>query len=326
MKLTEAQRKVLSTAQLTANASIADIARGAGMREHVARAALERLQDNQALTAFPVINLYPLGLVEYDIYFSFNDCSQAHRDGFFSSLVNSGRVCWVQAVAGEYEYGFGIAATSPQQASELLDGMSESWGGVFRKRSIITCLRYFLFSSKYLAPSMNSDWRFFEVGPRQGLVKIDEVDRKILDFLANEAITKTSQMARSMGIPASTLEYHLKSLQEKEVLLGFAYSLDLSLFGVQSYRILIQFSGISTQRRQQFREFCQDNPNITVYIDYLGEWDVGLRAEAEHFDEVGKLVEGLRRNFPREVAATSILPILQNNKIIRFRGVLNSQQ
>lgn len=324
MKLTEQQSRVISVAQFQADAPFSLISRQAGVREHTARRIIDSLLEKGVIVPFAVINLYRLGISEFDIYFSLGQETKKKKQIFLNKILSERATCWLQTVSGDFEYALGIAERSPIEATAFLDNISRQFSGnVFINRKVTEVIEYELMRKEFLfkAPV---EVETIKVGGEKTR-KPEVLDARILSYLANERYRSRQDIARGLDVPLSTLNYRLRSLKEKRVLLGFAFSFKLSSFGIHAYRFLVYSSGMGDSR-EKFREFCRLHPNIVVCIEAFGDWDFSLKIEVLNLEDVTKIADQIYSTFPKCVSGISIFAIIREHKTLQFPALISSSQ
>ena len=149
MKLSDKESTVLAAAELRSQAPITLLKKESGLREHVIRHALRRMQERGIIAPVPLINLHKIGFSVYNIFFSSAAEGKTARQGIVKSLVSAPEVMWVGEFGGEYHYGVAFCAKRPANVIEFLHKLSKQHYHMFLDKAVSLTISSTLFPRKY---------------------------------------------------------------------------------------------------------------------------------------------------------------------------------
>lgn len=317
MPLSERDRKVLGSLELHADLPLAQVRKRTGLRDHSIRYALDKLLDRRIITRVPFIDIYPLGLVDYAIYFSIAPEREALTQQLLVYLERSPMVSWLAVHGGNYQYGMAISAQRHSQVTLFLDRLGEKFPDIIVHKALSIRVSLTLFSRKYLVGS-NESIETLTFGNSHVSHSIDEKDHYILRALQNSGTKSLRNIADSLDMAPATLAYRMEQLRRKKVLRGFMYQIDSSRLGLQSFRLLLQLRGMSTTVRSALFDFSKRHPHVCYLIECLGNWDFEIGAEVSRGEEMVELTQNLYRTFGNHVGGIQMLPLFAHRKICNY--------
>ncbi len=315
MRISEKERTILACIEHQAEQSIKETQKQTGLRAHTISYSLNRLKTKGIILGkAPFINLYPLGLTDYTIYFSLPSNSKNSSQNFFDCLMNSPGVSWLAKLGGEFQVGIAICARRIEEVSKLLNEISKNFGNVFYQKSISVRVSFYAFGRKYLRSKSNSPNIL-----RSGLfeysdVEIGEIDHRILSGISNMEFTSQREAARKLGIPISTFQRKIQTLEASGIIEGYIYRLNFSKLNVQTYRFLIYARGINLSLTKRLYEFSKKHPQILHFIECLGAWDYEIGVEVEHSEDATNITQSLYEHFGSEFNSIKTLQIYRHMK------------
>jgi DNA-binding Lrp family transcriptional regulator len=149
-------------------------------------------------------------------------------------------------------------------------------------------------------------------------IELDEVDRKVLSRLNQDARIPTVQIARTVGIPYENAAKRLKRLEESGVIQCYTILPDHVKLGYPRYRTLIKFKNLTEKEERRFFTYCNLNPNIIHHLKVLGNWDLVIDIEVESIEKQRQIIMDIKAKFPEIIQRIEPTYIY---KIDRFRDI-----
>ncbi len=147
---------------------------------------------------------------------------------------------------------------------------------------------------------------------------LDEVDRRILDLLREDARTPNSRLAELAGIAPSTCLARVRGLVERGVITGFTAAVSPAALGL-GIEALISVS-IRTGARQRITEFRDDlehRPEVRQLFFLGGAEDFVLHVAVHDTDALREFVVEQLSAHPA-VASTRTSVVFQHHENLKF--------
>lgn len=318
MRITDKDRAVLSAIQFRANATVAEIRKSCGLREHTVNYHLSRLKEAGIARPVALIDVYRLGFCEYEVYFSLAAEEKKAADRLLKHLSESPRVAWLAELGGGFQHAMTICAQTPREASDFLEGLAKRFGNIFFEKSIASIVSFSLFRKKYLGSSGKPPLEALTLGETPERVDIDETDRRIISTLFRSSYPSHRAMAQASGIARSTIEYRLKKLEEKGVILGYVYFINAAKIGMQAYKVLVYIKGLKEGVNASLYSFAMRHPNVVNFTRCLGSWDYEFTVEVQDPREMITFSRLLHDEFGGQLNSAQILPVFKQSQSANF--------
>lgn len=130
---------------------------------------------------------------------------------------------------------------------------------------------------------------------------IDEIDRKILDLLQENARLSNAAIAEEVGLNASSVYERVKKLEKRGIIKGYVAVVDAEKVGrpiMAFVRLTASAAGGNDylQAREQLAELCRQDPDILECHSVTGSESYILKIRITHPNALEDLVARLRAN------------------------------
>ena len=278
MKLNGLTRRALVYSDLRADLSYSDIAKALGCREHSVRRALSQVLSDRYFSRRASFNLFRIGLVEFNIYLTFNSETLASREKILSSLEKAPGVKWIQELASGHHTLIGFLAPSARDVSIFLDSLGDTHGNFVFAKSVSTVASYHFFGRRYLDSNARKPKCIDAVD--EGVADtLDVIDRRLLREMTSENFQGVADLSRRLKMPASTVQFRINRLKKEGVLLGYTYNLIRLPQGIHAFRVHIYTRGNSANILARLKKMAFSDPSIVYIVKCLATWDYEVVVE-----------------------------------------------
>lgn len=314
MKLNEDERQVVACMHFSADMSLREVARKTGLREHVVRHCLQKLLDKKVIKYRTFVNPYAAGLCEYVVFIGTQLMPPLARQLLLTALLESSHITYVGTVGGDYHLAVMIVARDIREVSAFVDSLSLAVNGAAFEISIATCVSVTLFHPKFLGVG-KSETTSISYGTTEKVADLDALDHQVLHALGSAPGSSSNQIAKALGVPASTISYREQSLKQKGVLVGKGLSVQPFNDGYFAFALQVSAGSMPKATRDIFREFCSEHPAISYLIEALGVWNFQVGARLQDSRTVTVLVDDIQRRFAPHVSRISVIPVYEALKL-----------
>ncbi len=130
------------------------------------------------------------------------------------------------------------------------------------------------------------------------------MDKVLLNELMRDSRRSIRELARKLGIPASTLHDRVKKLVKRGIIRGFTVVLDEAKLGY-TVKALILVNVDGKHILEVEREIAR-HPNVQIVLDITGEFDVAILVVFKSISELDNFVKELLKNPYIKQTRTSI--------------------
>ncbi len=317
MRLTSAQTKIIVAAQLNADASLTKLRGRAGVREHTIRYTLDRARMRGVIERRHFINLFKLGYLQHEVFFSLSSEQPGVREALLPHLKASDKISWIGRLGGDYQYGINICSRDVTEAVNFFDALSVRYGRAIIEKNLSLRVALTYFGNRYLAPTVKPAPPLRYQSTTE-LVTIDQTDHRLLAALTSDGDASGHELARRLCIPQSTVDFRLKKLKSSGVIVGSYYALCGEQIGIQSFLCLIATRGIGSGFRDKALAFCAAHPEIVVCIESIGSWDFEFVIDALSSEEAMRTSEQILDYFGRDINWLKVIPLFGYPKVHEY--------
>lgn len=317
MKLSPRDREVILKAQLRASEPLSRLKKGLNYKEHTVRYSIQRCLETNIIAPRVFVNLNRLGFNQYEVFFTLSSDKKQSRSGLIKSLVASDYISWFGQLGGDFQYGLNMVARNIGEVVSFFADLSEQFGTVFMEKAFAERISLQYFGSKFLS-SRTRPAGMLSYAATTDKVEIDDTDRRILSAVTKMGERSSRRLARELSLPQTTVDYRLRKLEEKGVIVGYYYHLQAQELGLQSFLLLVGMKSISVKAISEFNAFCARHPNVLLLIHSLGSWDFEVWIDTETAVQATAIVEQLYDAFGHELSWIKILPAFQVLKVAEY--------
>ena len=139
---------------------------------------------------------------------------------------------------------------------------------------------------------------------------INEIDRKILNIIQQDARIANAEIARQVGLAPSAVLERVKKLEERGVIRGYAAELDAAQldFGLTAF-VAVRTNDCCSETDK----FLAEIPEVLEVHDVAGEDSYLLKVRAKSPEDLARLLRERLRNVPN-IASTKTTIVLQTIK------------
>jgi Lrp/AsnC family transcriptional regulator for asnA, asnC and gidA len=126
---------------------------------------------------------------------------------------------------------------------------------------------------------------------KSGEIKLDHIDRKILEILQDNAKTPYAQIASQLGISEATVHLRIKKLSSIGVIKRFQAIVDPEKVGRKVTAIIGVVA--SPQKYSQVLKELEKMPEIVEIFDVAGEYSTLLKVRAKSKEDLARILDDI---------------------------------
>lgn len=296
-KLDLKDRKLLFALDFHARDSNSVIAKKIGLSKQGVDYKIRNLMKKGVIRGFvPIIDASRLGYFYGRMFIKFHNLTKKKETEITKELVADKAVMWILKIEGPYDFAFATWVRSLKELKQISERLSERFGNYIKEKRESVGIRLAHFQSRYLIGTSKSEQIVFEEPTT--LVEIDELEKEILRALSKDARTSLVNIAKSSGISAKVVAYHLKKLKEEKVLLGYSPIIDNDLIGFTFYKVLFYLKNVTKEEFDRFRSYLKGCPEIMYIVEEVGITDMDFELMLPSGESVFDFVDKIRFEFP----------------------------
>ncbi|MDD5339781.1 MAG: winged helix-turn-helix transcriptional regulator [Candidatus ainarchaeum sp.] len=112
-------------------------------------------------------------------------------------------------------------------------------------------------------------------------VKLDKTDYKILAELDFNSRLQSLKIAKKLRLSRNIVDYRIKQLQEKRVILAFNAFIDPAKFNLISWKVYLRFQNLAPQKEKEILDYLNNHRRVWWIIRCAGAFDLMFCVLAE---------------------------------------------
>lgn len=315
--LTEVERKILPELELNAELPSTDLAKRLNLPVHSLRYAVQRLLAKGVIVAYPFIDVHPLGYRISNLYFAVDAGAVATRNRLLSAIKENPQVSWIAELGGEYNYCASFVTRGDREVLDFIESLSAAVPHAITRKTVCQQLNLSLFPAKFLNPGCPRK-SAISWGEDSEIFDADDTDYRVLQKLMEGGFQSNRNLARALGLPASTVDGRIEKLRKAKIFKGVVYLRNTQLMGTVEYKIFVSVFNRSAVIRRKFYDFAVAQPNVITFVELIGAWDYEIGVEVESPSAVSGVCDALRLTFGAELSRVDVVPLLRELKVACF--------
>lgn len=153
---------------------------------------------------------------------------------------------------------------------------------------------------------------------------LDLKDKKILYELDQNSRQPSSKIAKKVGLPASVVNYRINRLATKGVIKRFVTIINYARFGLATYKVYLQFQGLSREKEEELVDYLMKNPKINYIAKYSGQWDLVFAVYTKSVADFSSIMDNFLNQYSTFIL-NKVITILVDVEIYKRDYLLNKQ-
>lgn len=290
-------RKLLFALDFHARDSYSELARKIGASKQVAEYRLKRLEQQGVIRGyFTVVNIHRLGYLYCRVFFSLQNRTEAEEKAFLDYLKSNKQVFWLFLTHGTYDVLVVYWAKMPLEFQLFVQSCMTRFGNIikYRQETIVTNVAHF--QDKFLVNSIKTE--VLNLAETESIIKLDDVDRKILRMLSLDARSPLTGIAAKVDLSAVAVARRIKLMKKSGIILGYRPHIDHLKIGYGYYKMLLNISTPSEQNLRKVKSYLTQQPAVVFIIEGIGlpsdiDTELMLRTPLELHDFIQKMRKAL---------------------------------
>lgn len=294
-------RKILYQLDLNSRQSFSQISRKLGQPKTKISYRIKQLQKKGIIKNFyTVIDSFKLGYISFRIYLTFENINQRIQNEIIQYFVDDTYTWWVGKTEGRFDIVIVLWVKNINDFYAFWEKTLSKYRKYFDKQifSVYTQLHHYRYS--FLLDDLNKvDRNKFEITGGGKLVNYDDIDMKILRFLADNSRIETIKIAKKLGITSKTIQKRIKRLKNLNVILGYRIQIDYSKLDYVYYKLDIDLNDYS--KKNSLISYIKYNPHLIFIDKTTGMADVELEFYVKNLQHILEIINDIIDSFPNLV-------------------------
>ena len=119
--------------------------------------------------------------------------------------------------------------------------------------------------------------------------QLDEIDKKILDFLVENTRTPFTEIANQMGISAGTVHVRVKKMEDAGIILGSSLVINYKKLNY-NFTTYVGLLLSKSNKTQEVLKILEGIPNVTELSVTSGKYNIFCKIRAKDTDDAKRII------------------------------------
>ncbi|MEK6973597.1 MAG: winged helix-turn-helix transcriptional regulator [archaeon] len=297
VELDSIDSKILHQLDLNARMPISLIAKRTSLSRMVVEYRINKMLELGVIRAFATqIDPAKFGLSSWKVYVRLHNTTAELENQIMDFLAANPQVWWVVKCYGQYNLLYSVVGESYYEFYKSLIDFHNRFGEYILEENINNHLEPEFSSRGYLSdenPVMVC--KPFLVKPEKS--DSDSIDFKILKVISVNARLSAVEIAKKTGLSPRVVDYRMKELIKKKVIVYFRLVLDVNKIGRDYYKGLVYLKNTNSKNMERLIGHLKLNKEITQWGKTVGPWQLEIESESRNFKEYNLTIEALLNKF-----------------------------
>jgi len=279
---------------------------------------IKRLEKSGIIKKYiTAIDVFMLGYRYHHILLKFSNTKPAIEREIVLSLKGSRFVAWLTVCEGYWDVNLTVATKNDSELTSFLNAFLEKYGDFISEKQIFIGTEIHYFKRSFLTGKEAG-----EVVSITGKKKIelDEKDNDLLKVLSSESRMPAVQLAQKLESTPRVVNYRIKKLKEKEIILDMRIMTDFAKLGYKFYKIWFSLKGMDGKRWQKLLSYCRKTEMIIWATKLIGYYDFSIEMEVKDVNEFRSVLEGIKELFSENINRHESLLMFSEEKMTHLPG------
>jgi len=319
IKLDLKDRKLLYELDNNSRKSASQIAKKIGLSPEVVNYRIKRLEKEEIITQYQlIVNLSTLNILQFKICLSFQHIKSEELNKIISKLKLEENIKWIISSKGSWDLILSCETDSMESIDKLKNQILSKFGNHINKKALSILIEAQTYNRDYLIEDKSLLSKSRIIMKKSNLVKIDDLDLKILKSLAENARKPIINIASELKETVRIINYRIKQLEKNKIILGYKIALNYKKLGLKFFKIFIYLDNPKEERIKSLTTYLKQNKNTIHDVKVLGNWDLEPEFEVQTEEEFNKILEEIKDQYSDIIKNIEIITISKEHKFVYF--------
>ncbi len=294
IKLDLKDRKILAELDRDARQPFSHIARKVKISKELLHYRINRLEKLGVIESYyPIIDNSKLGLLTFRVYLRLQAITPSKRSEIINYLKQQKNVWALALLSGNWDIVLVMGSRKLSIVYDILDAFLAKYKSSISSYNIATYTNIYHFIRDYLLDEKRvAPYKIFGLSQQ---ADYDKTDEQILGILAKNARISLLDISKAIGKTPEAISYRIKQLEKKQIILGYAVSINLEKVGYLWYKADISLTDM--KQLNTIIGYCSQHPYITQVNRPLGSSDVEIEVYARNLQHFLSIMDELQNTF-----------------------------
>ena len=297
-KIDRNDRKILYELDKNSRQSIQSIGRKVNLHKNVVLHRIKKLEESGIINNyFTMIDTSKLGYRSYRLNLLFQNTNEEIISDIINHFVKYKNTWWAVSTKGIYDFSAAIWVKNIEEFQQFWKHTLRKYHMFIREQTFSLYLELFSLRPSYLLIDkyQESDIAKYDIVLGSNSVHIDDIDKKILQFISNNSRVPTIEISNKLNISTPTVRKRISNLTELGVIRGYRISIDHSKMGYKMFKIDMYLNNYKI--RDKILDFIIKNPRLIYICNTLGYADLEFDLMVEEESQLHYIMDQIMSKF-----------------------------
>jgi len=307
-------RKILHELDKDCRQSCSEIGKKVGLSSEVVNYRIKKLEEEKVITQYQVIvNISKLKIIQFKIALNFQRIDSQKLESMIKKITKIKQAIWIAASKGNWDLIISCEAKGLYEVNEINEEILANFGNYIREKAIAVCYKGEVFNRDYLTEKVSPNRERVIVDNSKEVI-LNETEIKIIKSLAENGRKSIVEIAHEIKESERIVNYNIKQLEKKQIIIGFRIALDYSKIGIKYYKTFLYLENPGQKRVQELINYFKSNKNIIHNVQVIGNWDFEPEFETYSEQEFDKILNDFKDKFSDIIKRIDIMTVSKEYK------------
>lgn len=256
------------------------------------------------------------GLILFRVYFKGGYVSEKDKKTISNQLKENPYVVSIFELNGEFDLVIEMSSPNPSRFNKELKKIVQAIPTLNNYKIILNLVTHiypktYLTANEELISKVKPE---IIIGGDRAIETFGKNEICMMKNLLENPLINMSSLARNCGINIKTANFLFKKLQNRKVIKGFKYVIDVNKIDLYKFRLFLKLHNISPEREKQLLDFTLNMKEVVQLNKTAGDWDIELDIESFDKLKMRSIIVQLRQEFKDIIENFNIIEFLQCQK------------
>jgi DNA-binding Lrp family transcriptional regulator len=263
---------------------------------------------------YPIINVPKLGYMYCRISISLKDTTEEDEEKMIKELTADKRCFWIFTIQGMYDLLIATWMRTITDLKELIEDILIKYGKFIKDLNDTVTTDVIHYQQRYLIKT--KDTREIHIKETKERIEIDELDKKILIKLCDNARYSLMELSQLIGESAKTIGYRIKRMEKLKLIEGYRAIVDHKKLGYTYYKLWMNTTNITKEKLERIKTYLKSQTATIYQVEGVGKpefLDVEIMVKTNN--ELLEFVKKLKKEFPYTIGSYRQIMFVDTKKV-----------
>jgi len=306
LKLDSKDYKILYALYLDSRQSFSSIATKAQLNRNIVKYRIKKLAQKGIIKNYITIaDLFKTGYTIYKLYIRLQFATPEKNKEIIEHIKKSKYTWKIDIVKGKYDIITSVICENQKIISSFFEDLLKKYRYYFKEILFSQIYETYGFkhSTTVFKENQNKENRkkenLLQLNKNKEEINLDELDKKILFQLINNARIPTNELAKNLSITSPTVCSRIKKLKKMGIIKRFSININTSILGYKTF--LVSLSIINYNKIEEIINHLIKNPFVQEINKIIGNYDIEIMLFSTTLEHFHAIMENLRELFSNDI-------------------------